>query len=195
MADTFQYGVFISHSHKDKPVVRELANRLKQDGLRVWLDEWEIQPGDMIGLKIQQGLERSRTLLMVMSAAYFASEWSTLEHHPAVRDSAIRPMPSGGSFTRYSSKIQEGVVMNQHNQDASKLLAERITIDPEICHGKPCIRGLRYPVEMILELLSSGMTTEEILGDYEDLERDDIRAALVFATRLTQVKRMQAALV
>ncbi len=85
--------------------------------------------------------------------------------------------------------------MNQHNQDASKLLAERITIDPEICHGKPCIRGLRYPVEMILELLSSGMTTEEILGDYEDLERDDIRAALVFATRLTQVKRMQAALV
>lgn len=60
--------------------MRELANRLKQDRLRVWLDEWEIQPGDMIGLKIQQGLERSRTLLMVMSAAYFASEWSTLEH-------------------------------------------------------------------------------------------------------------------
>jgi uncharacterized protein (DUF433 family) len=85
--------------------------------------------------------------------------------------------------------------MNQQNPDDSKLLAERITIDPEICHGKPCIRGLRYPVEMILELLSSGMTAEEILADYEDLERDDIRAALVFATRLTQVKRMQAVLV
>jgi len=81
MADTFQYDVFLSHSSNDKPVVRELANRLKQDGLRVWVDEWEIQPGDMIGLKIQQGLERSRTLLMVMSSAYFASEWSTLEHH------------------------------------------------------------------------------------------------------------------
>ncbi len=84
--------------------------------------------------------------------------------------------------------------MNQQNQDGSKLLAERITIDPEVCHGKPCIRGLRYPVEMILELLSSGMTADEILADYEDLERDDIRATLVFATRLTQVKRMQAAL-
>ena len=55
---------------------------------------------------------------------------------------------------------------------------ERITIDSDICHGKPCIRGLRYPVEMILELLSSGMTPEEILADYEDLEREDILAAL-----------------
>ena len=67
----------------------------------------------------------------------------------------------------------------------------RITIDPEICHGKPCIRGLRYPVEAILELLSSGMTFDEILADYEDLERDDILAALAFASRLSQVKRMQ----
>jgi uncharacterized protein (DUF433 family) len=62
-------------------------------------------------------------------------------------------------------------------------LAERITIDPEICHGKPSIRGLRYPVEMILELLSSGMTTEEILADYEDLEREDILAALAYAAQ------------
>jgi uncharacterized protein (DUF433 family) len=73
-------------------------------------------------------------------------------------------------------------------------LAERITIDPDICHGKPCIRGLRYPVEMILELLSSGMTPEEILSDYEDLERDDILAALSFAARLSQVKRIEPAL-
>jgi uncharacterized protein (DUF433 family) len=71
-------------------------------------------------------------------------------------------------------------------------LAERITIDPDICHGKPSIRGLRYPVETILELLSSGMTTEEILADYEDLEREDILAALSFAARLSQVKRIEA---
>ncbi|WP_017295644.1 DUF433 domain-containing protein [Geminocystis herdmanii] len=63
-------------------------------------------------------------------------------------------------------------------------LIERITIDPHICHGKPCIRGLRYPVEMILELLSAGMTTEEILMDYEDLELDDILLVLCFATKL-----------
>jgi uncharacterized protein (DUF433 family) len=73
-------------------------------------------------------------------------------------------------------------------------LAERITIDPDVCHGKPCIRGLRYPVETILELLSSGMTTEEILADYEDLEREDILAALSFAARLSQVKRIEPAL-
>lgn len=67
-------------------------------------------------------------------------------------------------------------------------LLKRITYNPEICHGKPCIRGLRYPVELILELLSAGMTIEEILEDYEDLEREDISAALLFAARLTQVK-------
>ncbi|MBU2445086.1 MAG: DUF433 domain-containing protein [Bacteroidetes bacterium] len=69
-----------------------------------------------------------------------------------------------------------------------KNLLNRITIDQEICHGKPVIRNLRYPVEMILELLSSGMTTEQILADYEDLERDDILACLQYATKLSQVK-------
>ncbi|NER25590.1 MAG: DUF433 domain-containing protein [Symploca sp. SIO1B1] len=67
-------------------------------------------------------------------------------------------------------------------------LLQRITHNPDICHGKPCIRGLRSPVELILELLSSGMTTEEILADYDDLEQDDVYAALLFASRLTQVK-------
>ena len=67
-------------------------------------------------------------------------------------------------------------------------LLQRITYNPDVCHGKPCIRGLRYPVELILELLSSGMTINEILADYEDLEREDILAALQFAVRLSQVK-------
>ncbi|NET01167.1 MAG: DUF433 domain-containing protein [Sphaerospermopsis sp. SIO1G1] len=70
----------------------------------------------------------------------------------------------------------------------NNLLLNRITIDHDICHGKPCIRGLRYPVEMILELLSSGMNIDDILEDYDDLEYEDILAVLSFATRLTQVK-------
>ena len=78
----------------------------------------------------------------------------------------------------------------QQMYDADALM-QRITIDPTICHGKPCIRGLRYPIETLLELLSAGMTIEEILADYEDLEQADILAAFVFATRLSQVKRMQ----
>jgi uncharacterized protein (DUF433 family) len=75
-------------------------------------------------------------------------------------------------------------------EEASAML-ERITIDPAICHGKPVIRGLRYPVENVLEWLASGMTIEEILADYEDLEREDILAALAYAARLTRVKRLE----
>ncbi|MFO0925623.1 MAG: DUF433 domain-containing protein [Gemmataceae bacterium] len=62
-------------------------------------------------------------------------------------------------------------------------LLSRITVDSAICHGKPCIRGLRYPVEWLLELLSSGMTSDEVIADYPDLEMDDLRAALASARR------------
>ena len=65
-------------------------------------------------------------------------------------------------------------------------LLSRITVDPAICHGKPCVRGLRYPVETLLEILSSGMTIDEILADYEDLERDDLLAVLAYAARLSR---------
>lgn len=56
-----------------------------------------------------------------------------------------------------------------------------ITIDPNICHGKPCIRGLRYLVTSILELLAAGMADSEILADYPDLEQADIDACLAYA--------------
>ena len=70
-------------------------------------------------------------------------------------------------------------------------LLSRITIDPAVCHGKPCVRGLRYPVETLLELLSSGMTIDVILADYEDLERDDLLAVLAFAAQLARTRRLQ----
>ena len=65
---------------------------------------------------------------------------------------------------------------------------QRITIDTQICHGKPCIRGKRYPVTMILELLAAGMSRQAILSDYVDLEEDDILACLQYAARLSDVK-------
>ena len=71
-------------------------------------------------------------------------------------------------------------------------LIDRITIDPQICHGKPCVRGLRYPVEFLLELLSSGMTHDEILADYDDLERHDLLAVLAYAARLARMKSSSA---
>ncbi|MEM9932955.1 MAG: DUF433 domain-containing protein [Bacteroidota bacterium] len=58
---------------------------------------------------------------------------------------------------------------------------ERITIDPEICHGKPCIRGMRWPVEVILDLLGSEMTITEILEDHPELEKEDVIASLNYA--------------
>ena len=70
-------------------------------------------------------------------------------------------------------------------------LLSRITIDPAICHGKPCVRGLRYPIEDLLDLLSSGMSFDEILADYEDLEREDLLAVLAFAAKLSRTKRLQ----
>ncbi len=72
----------------------------------------------------------------------------------------------------------------------SMSLQERITIDPNICHGKPTIRGLRYPVETILELMASGMTNEDILSDYPDLEIEDIYAVIQFAADIVKVKNI-----
>lgn len=67
-------------------------------------------------------------------------------------------------------------------------LLNRITINPEVCHGKPTIRNKRYTVDLILDLLSSGMTYEEILDDYPSLEQEDILACLAYAAKLTKTK-------
>ena len=70
----FAFDVFLSHNKDDKPKVRKLAERLKGAGLRVWLDEWVIQPGDIISLKVDEGLEQSRVLLLCLSPAALASD-------------------------------------------------------------------------------------------------------------------------
>jgi WD40 repeat protein len=76
---TFGFDVFLSYSSKDKGIVRPLAERLSQDGLKVWFDEGQIRPGDNIPAKIEEGLERSRVLVFCMSAQAFGSDWATLE--------------------------------------------------------------------------------------------------------------------
>ncbi|MBK8927197.1 MAG: DUF433 domain-containing protein [Crocinitomicaceae bacterium] len=60
-------------------------------------------------------------------------------------------------------------------------ILSRITINPSVCHGKPCVRNMRWPVEVILDLLGSGMSIEQILDDHKELEKDDILASLRFA--------------
>jgi len=67
-------------------------------------------------------------------------------------------------------------------------LIQRITVNPNICHGKPTVRGLRYPVVNVLEMLASDMTQKEILADYPDLEKEDLQACLLFAARMVDIK-------
>ncbi len=68
---------------------------------------------------------------------------------------------------------------------------DRITRNSEICHGKPTIRGLRYPVDNMLDLMASGMSIEDILEDYPDLEKDDLLACLEYASRVARTKTSQ----
>jgi hypothetical protein len=75
----FRYDVFLSYSSKDAAVVRHVAERLKADGVMVWLDLWQVRPGDNIQFKIEEGLDQSRVLVFFMSASAFATDWTQLE--------------------------------------------------------------------------------------------------------------------
>ena len=57
----------------------------------------------------------------------------------------------------------------------------RITVDQDICHGKPCVRHMRWPVDVVLDMMASGMSMDEIAADHPELEREDILACLVYA--------------
>jgi uncharacterized protein (DUF433 family) len=72
------------------------------------------------------------------------------------------------------------------NAPSNEELLKRITIDPEICHGKPIVRGMRWPVQNVLELMASGMTNEEIITDHPELEPEDLLASLVYAMYLAK---------
>jgi hypothetical protein len=113
MPDEFQYDIFLSQSSKDKAVVHELAARLKADGIRIWLDLEQIKPGDSIPAKIEEGLERSRVLVLCMSANAFGSEWAQLESGTFPRSLGVtsRHLTNGlavFSFSRLVSDLLPG---------------------------------------------------------------------------------------
>ena len=70
-------------------------------------------------------------------------------------------------------------------------LLERITIDPNVCFGKPCIRGTRIWVSLILDFLANGMTVEEILADYPSLTAEDIRAAIAYGSEMSRERYVE----
>lgn len=84
MADDFRYDVFLSYNQKDQTRVRRLAERLKDAGLRVWFAEWNVKAGEIISLKVDEGLEESRVLVLCMSPNALASGWVALERSTAV---------------------------------------------------------------------------------------------------------------
>ncbi len=71
----------------------------------------------------------------------------------------------------------------------NKLLS-RIKADPKVCHGKPCIRGTRIMVSVILDNLAEGLTPEQIIRDYPPLKLDDVRAAIAYAAELANEEEM-----
>jgi uncharacterized protein (DUF433 family) len=70
-------------------------------------------------------------------------------------------------------------------------LLERIAIDPNVCFGKPCIRGTRIWVSLLLDFLANGMTQEEILKEYPQLTADDIRAAIAYGAEMTRERYIE----
>ena len=70
----------------------------------------------------------------------------------------------------------------------SDTIIERITSNPDICHGRPTIRNTRYTVDLVLDLMGAGMSEEEIMVDYPAIEKEDIRACLLFASKLSKFK-------
>ena len=93
-----------------------------------------------------------------------------------------KAFPAGGRI-RPASRTD-----GRYPNDVSRL--DRITTDPEVCHGQPTVRGLRYTVESLLELLASGMSVDDVLADYPDLERDDLLAALEFGALTSGQRRV-----
>jgi WD40 repeat protein len=139
MNQHFSYDVFLSHSSKDKSVVREIAERLRKDGLKVWFDEWEIKPGDSIPAKIEEGLERSRIMVLCMSANAFGSDWAQLEsgtfrfRDPLNKERRFIPLrldnsPIKGSLAQF---LHVKWLRDDRQQEYSKLLESCRPITPE----------------------------------------------------------------
>ena len=142
MGNEFPYDLFLSHSSKDKVVVRGIAERLQRDGLKVWFDEWEIKPGDNIPAKIEAGLEHSRTLVLCMSVSAFGSDWAQLEtgtfrfRDPLNKDRRFIPLrldkePIKGSLAQFR---YIDWTAKDHEQEYVKLLdACRSPMQPIFC--------------------------------------------------------------
>ena len=161
MMDDFTYDVFLSYSSADKPTVRELVERLRGDGLRVWFDEWEIRPGDSIPAKIEAGLEHSRVLVLCMSAHAFGSDWAQLEagtfrfRDPLNRDRRFIPLrlddaPIKGSLAQF---LYINWLPKNREQEYAKLLeacrppAKPPTVESEVAPAQVAEKVIKLDLD------------------------------------------------
>lgn len=169
MPDQFPYDVLLSHSSKDKEIVRPIAERLRADGLRVWFDEWVLKPGDNLPKKLDEALEDSHVLVLCTSANAFGSDWSQLEagtfrfRDPLNRQRRFIPLrlddaPITGSLAQF---LYINWLAADREREYAKLL--------EACRpgGKPLTAALAQDRISIARLPTSG---RELFGRDAELQ-------------------------
>jgi hypothetical protein len=201
MSPEFQYDVFLSHNKADKPRVRRLAGRLRAAGLRVWFDEWNVQPGDDIYLAIERGLETSRTLVLCLSQAALDSAWVNLERSTVLfRD----PANSGRRFVpllladcRLPDALRRYKYVDYRNEGATawkELLSMSVASKPPLLLGNPGVRRFESAQEGPFK---SAMASKPWVGmlkhTYRWLLHDQIRESGGWGTAQRSVmRRIQA---
>jgi small GTP-binding protein len=160
MADDFKYDVFLSHSSKDATTVRAIAERLKKDGLRVWLDAWEIRPGDSIPAKIEAGLEQSRVLVLCMSANAFGSDWAQLEtgtfrfRDPLNKDRRFVPIRLDGAPVKGS--LAQFAYVNWPADEGEYTKLVEVCRPPETQRAEKVAAGKEHVAEWAVDLHDAG---------------------------------------
>jgi len=147
------YDVFLSHSAKDREFVSQLAIDLTQAGLRVWLDQWNIRPGESFAAAIDQAIKESRFILIVMSPPYFQSVWTQQEWQYALanevegggvrlipllyQDCDIPPMLRTKQWVDFRDQAQYRVVLERLVRDLHSLALRNTTATPPTEVPKP----------------------------------------------------------
>jgi WD40 repeat protein len=165
MPANFQYDVFLSHASQDKPRVRRLAERLRDAGLRVWFDEWAIEPGDDVTLAIERGLGASRVQVLCLSPTALGSDWVALERStvlfrdPTNADRRFIPLLLADCELPDTLRRYRAIDYREETEAAFDELLAACRPEPE---GPPLVPGPRAPEEpeplAVLERTLTGHT-------------------------------------
>lgn len=113
----------------------------------------------------------------------------TLCHGVAKREGRAEPALDVHYFRRNGQRVKERGKSMERDE-----LLKRISVDPEVCFGKPCVRGHRIWVSLILDLLASGMSVDEVLAQYPQLDREDILACLAYGAEMSRERFVEVPL-